>query len=92
MCEIARVMVVGETAGEAGSTATMRLGSNRDTAKKTHRLDHLPARHDPWRPGAPELPRGREGATEQVPGGQASKGIRWMPRHQEAMKDVAKLR
>jgi hypothetical protein len=27
-----------------------------------------------------------------VPGGQASKGIRWMPRHQEAMKDVAKLR
>jgi hypothetical protein len=25
-------------------------------------------------------------------GGQASKGIRWMPWHQEAMKDVAKLR
>lgn len=28
----------------------------------------------------------------QVTGGQASKGIRWMPWHQEAMKDVAKLR
>jgi hypothetical protein len=27
-----------------------------------------------------------------VNGGQASKGIRWMPWHQEAMKDVAKLR
>ena len=25
-------------------------------------------------------------------GGQASKGIRWMPWHQEAMKDVVKLR
>ena len=25
-------------------------------------------------------------------GGQASKGIRWMPWYQEAMKDVAKLR
>ena len=25
-------------------------------------------------------------------GGQAIKGIRWMPRHQEATKDVAKLR
>jgi hypothetical protein len=25
-------------------------------------------------------------------GGQASKGIRWMPWHQEAKKDVAKLR
>ena len=27
-----------------------------------------------------------------VSGGQATKGIRWMPWHQEAMKDVAKLR
>jgi len=24
--------------------------------------------------------------------GQARKGFRWMPRHQEAMKDVGKLR
>jgi hypothetical protein len=31
-----------------------------------------------------------QGAT--VYGGQAIKGIRWMPRHQEAKKDVAKLR
>ena len=34
--------------------------------------------------------KGRRGA--KVSGGQASKGIRWMPWHQEAMKDVVKLR
>ena len=36
-----------------------------------------------------------KGELEQEPqgfGGQAIKGIRWMPWHQEAMKDVAKLR
>ena len=31
-------------------------------------------------------------ASSTVSGGQASKGIRWMPWHQEAMKDVVKLR
>ena len=35
----------------------------------------------------------RSGACDwTVSGGQAVKGIRWMPWHQEAMKDVAKLR
>jgi len=29
---------------------------------------------------------------QRICGGQASKSIRWMPWHQEAMKDVAKLR
>ena len=34
----------------------------------------------------------RDRGNDQSFGGQASKGIRWMPWHQEAMKDVAKLR
>jgi hypothetical protein len=35
----------------------------------------------------------RTGELEAIgSGGQASKGIRWMPWHQEAMKDVVKLR
>ena len=40
--------------------------------------------------GERELPEVAESATSS--GGQASKSIRWMPWHQEAMKDVVKLR
>jgi hypothetical protein len=46
-------------------------------------LDHLPERN--------ELVRKNE-SVRNSSGGQAFKGIRWMPWHQEAMKDVAKLR
>ena len=50
------------------------------------------------RPGADDAVRRqvRSGSAERgesnVSGGQASKGIRWMPWLQEAMKDVVKLR
>ena len=64
-----------------------------EPSSKRHRLEHLPARHDPWRTGrAPAAARQRRARRNKFPGGQASKGIRWMPWHQEAMKDVAKLR
>ena len=36
--------------------------------------------------------KGNEPGVQRVHGGQAIKGIRWMPWHQEAKKDVAKLR
>jgi hypothetical protein len=41
-----------------------------------------------------ENPPGRASAASRANcfGGQASKSIRWMPWHQEAMKDVVKLR
>ena len=50
--------------------------------ERREQLDRLPARLELGFPGF-----GRKGS-----GVQASKGIRWMPWHQEAMKDVAKLR
>ena len=39
-------------------------------------MGHQPASHEP------------SGSWQTVFGGQATKGIRWMPRRQEAMKDV----
>ena len=75
-----------------------RMSSHKRTAKiqnvdnLLNRLDHVPVRHASGAGRRGWEPRGTELRHGMISGGQASKGIRWMPWHQEAMKDVAKLR